>query len=58
MAPAVKLVDKRSKDAHRHHNVYKTFGKIGVTVKKVHDAKGAFYAIISDENLETVLLTG
>ena len=56
MAPAVKLIDKRPNDSHRHHGVYKAFGKIGVSVKKVHDAKGAFYAIVSDENLEIVLL--
>ena len=55
MAPAIKLIDKRPGEPNRHHEVYRAFGRIGVAVKKVHDAKGAFYAIVNDENLENVL---
>ena len=55
MAPAVKLIDKQPGGPNRHHNVYRAFGRIGVSVKKVHDAKGAFYAIVDDENLEKAL---
>ena len=35
--------------------MYKTFGRLGINIKKVHDAKGAFYVIISEENLEKIL---
>ena len=55
MAPAIKLIDKWPWGPNRHHEVYQAFGKIGVAVKKVHDAKGAFYAIVNDENLENTL---
>lgn len=55
MAPAVRLIDKRPTESHRHHNVYRTFGKVGINVKKVHDAKGAFYAIIDEADIEILL---
>ena len=55
MTPALKLIDKRPGDPNRHTNVYRTFGRLGVSVKKVHNAKGAFYVIVSEENLEKVL---
>ena len=55
MAPAVKLIDKRPGEPNRHNNVYRTFGKIGISIKKVHDAKGAFYVVVAEENLEDVL---
>ena len=55
MTPALKLIDKRSGDPNRHTNVYRTFGRLGISVKKVHDAKGAFYVIVSEENLVKVL---
>ena len=52
MALAIKLIDKRPGGPNRHHEVYQAFGRIGVAIKKVHNAKGAFYAIVNDENLE------
>ena len=55
MAPAIKLIDKKPGQPHRHNNVYKTFGRLGINIKKVHDAKGAFYVIVSEENLEKIL---
>ena len=54
MAPALKLIDKRPWESFRH-NVYLTLGKLGIIIKKVHDAKGAFYVIVSEENLEKIL---
>ena len=39
MAPAVKIIDKRPTEPHRHNKVFQTFGEIGVSVKKVHDGK-------------------
>ena len=47
MAPALKLIDKRPGETFRHNNVYQTFGKLGINIKKVHDEKGAFYVIVS-----------
>ena len=55
MAPAIKLIDKKPGDPHRHNNVYRTFGRLGISIKKVHDAKGAFYVIVSEENIEKIL---
>ena len=55
MAPAIKLIDKWQGGPNHHHNVCRAFGKIGVAVKKVHDAKGAFYVIVNDESLEKAL---
>ena len=55
MAPAIKLIDKTPGEPNRHANVYRTFGKLGITIKKVHDARGAFYVIVSEENLEKIL---
>ena len=54
MAHTIKLIDKKPGEPHRH-NVYKTFGRLGINIKKVHDAKGAFYVIVSEENLEKIL---
>ena len=53
--PAVELIDKRPGDPNRHTNVYRTFGKLGISIKKVHDAKGAFYVVVTEENLEKIL---
>ena len=55
MAPAIKLIDKKPGEPHCHNNVYRTFGRLGISIKKVHDAKGAFYVIVSEENLEKIL---
>ena len=55
MAPAIKLIDKKPGEPNRHNNVYRTFGRLGINIKKVHDAKGAFYVIVSEENLEKIL---
>ena len=55
MAPAVKIIDKRPTEPHRHNKVFQTFGKIGVSVKKVHDGKGVFFAIANEDSLETIL---
>ena len=55
MAPAVKILDKRPKDGHRHNLVYQTFGNLGVYVKKVHNGKGVFYAIANEDQLEKIL---
>ena len=55
MAPAVKLIDKCPGDPNRHTNVYHTFGKLGISIKKVHDTKGAFYVMVTEENLEKIL---
>ena len=55
MAPAVKILDKRPKEGHRHNLVYQTFGTLGVYVKKVHNGKGIFYAIANEDQLEKIL---
>ena len=55
MAPAIKLIDKRQGGPNRHREVYRAFGKFGVAVKKVHDAKGSFYAIVNNESLQKAL---
>ena len=55
MAPALKLINKKPGEPNRHNNVYQTFGRLGISIKKVHDAKGAFYVIDSEENLEKIL---
>ena len=55
MSPAVKILDKRPKEGHRHNLVYQTFGTLGVYVKKVHDGKGVFYAIANEDQLEKIL---
>ena len=55
MAPALKLIDKKLGEPDRHNNVYRTFGRLGINIKKVHDTKGAFYVIVSEENLEKIL---
>ena len=55
MTPALKLIDKKPGGTNQHDNVYRTFGKLGISIKKVHDAKGAFYVVISEENLEKIL---
>ena len=58
MALAVKIIDKRPGEQHRHNKVYQVLGKIEVCAKKVHDGKGAFYAITSDDAIETILSDG
>ena len=55
MAPAVKILDKRHAEQHRHNKIYQVLGKIGVCAKKVHDGKGVFYAITNDDAIETIL---
>ena len=55
MTPALKLIDKKPEEPNQYNNVYLTFGKLGISIKKVHDAKGAFYVVISEENLEKIL---
>ena len=55
MAPAVKLIDKRPGDPNRYTNVYRTFGRLEISIKKVHGAKGAFYVVVAEENLEKIL---
>ena len=55
MAPSVKLIDKRPGEQHRHNKVYQVLGRIGVFAKKVHDGKGAFYIITSDDAVESIL---
>ena len=55
MAPAIKIVDLKPNDGHRHNKVFQTFGKIGVNVKKVHDGKGVFFAVANEEYLEKIL---
>ena len=55
IAPAVKIIDKRPTEPHRHNKVFQTFGRIGVSVKKVHDGKGVFFAIANEDSLETIL---
>ena len=55
MAPPVKIIDKRPNEPHRHNKVFQTFSKIGVSVKKVHDGKGVFFAIANEGSLETIL---
>ena len=41
MAPSLKLMDKKPGESNRHNNVYRRFEKLGISIKKVHDAKGA-----------------
>ena len=55
MALALKIIDKRPTEPHKHNKVFQTFGKIGVSVKKVHDVKGVFFAITNEHSLETIL---
>ena len=55
MAPAVKILDKRLTEQHRHQKIYQILGKIGVCAKKVHDGKGVFYAITNDDVIESIL---
>ena len=55
MAPAIKIIDKRPNEPHRHNKVFQTFGRIGVSIKKVHDGKGVFFAIANEDSLETIL---
>ena len=55
MAPAVKIIDKRPSEPHRHNKVYQTFGRIGISVKKVHDGKGVFFAVANEDSLENIL---
>ena len=55
MAPAIKLIDKKPGEPHGHNNVYRTFGRLGISIKKVHDAKEAFYVVVSEENKEKIL---
>ena len=55
MAPSIKIIDKRPGEQHRHNKVYQILGKIGVCAKKVHDGKGAFFVITSDDAIETIL---
>ena len=58
MAPSVKIIDKRPGEQHRHNKVYQVLGKIGVCAKKVHDGKGAFYVITSDDAVQSILSDG
>ena len=58
MALAVKIIDKRPGEQHRHNKVYQVLGKTGVCAKKVHDGKGAFFVITSDNVIETILNDG
>ena len=55
MAPSIKIIVKRPGEQHRHNKVNQILGKIGVCVKKVHDGKGAFFVIKSDDAIETIL---
>ena len=55
MAPAVKIIDKRPTEPHRHHKIYQVLGKLGVCAKKVHDGKGVFFAITNDDVIESIL---
>ena len=55
MSLAVKVINKRPKDGHRHNLAYQSFGNIGVYVKKVHDGKGVFYAVVNDDQLGKIL---
>ena len=58
MVSAVKIIDKRPGEQHRHNKVYQVLGKIGVCAKKVHDGEGAFLVITSDDAIETILNDG
>ena len=55
MAPAVKIIDKRPTEPHRHHKIYQVLGKLGVCAKKVLDGKGVFFAITNDDVIESIL---
>ena len=49
MAPAIKIIDKKPNEDHRHNKIFQTFGK------KVHDGKGVFFAIANEDHLEKIL---
>lgn len=53
--PSLKLIDKRSSEPHRHSKVFQTFGRIGIPVRKVHDGRGVFFAIVDEKALEEAL---
>ena len=61
MAPAVKIIDKRPGEQHRHNKVYQVLGKLGYVQRKCTVAKGhsmpssddAIETILSDESKET-----
>lgn len=53
--PAIKILDRKPSESHRHNKVFQTFGSINTYVRKVHDARGAFYAIVDENQLEDIL---
>ena len=55
MAPAIKIIDKKPNEAHRHNKIFQTPVKIRVHVKKVHDGKGVFFVITNEGHLEKIL---
>ena len=58
MAPAVKILDKRPTEQHRHNKIYQILGKIGVCAKKVHIGKGVSYTIKIVDVIEIIFSDG
>lgn len=53
--PAIKLIDKRPREPHRHNKVFQIFGQIGIHVRKVHDGRGVYFAVVEEKQIEEIL---
>ena len=53
--PGIKILDKNTSGARRRPRLWECFGRINLYPTNIKDARGAYYAIIGNEQIETIL---
>ena len=53
--PAIKVVDRDTRSQRRRPKLWETFGFVGVNPTEHKEGKGVFYAIVKEEQVETVI---
>ena len=53
--PGVKILDRKTGEPRRRQRLWECFGRITIFPTDLKDARGAYYAIINSNDLETVL---
>ena len=53
--PAIKVVDRDTRSQRRRPKLWETFGIVGVNPTELKEGKGVFYAIVKEEQVETVI---
>ena len=53
--PAIRVIDRESRTPRRRAKLWETFGFVGVNPTELKEGKGVFYAIVRQEQIESVI---